>query len=173
MNFNGAKVTSIVNKDEEQFTKYQQTHKYNLTTGDLFNAMWEVTIQKNPEYENIKEFESKNLHIENYNQQLKLLGYYTINNYSEFKKNINLLINFDIKNMNNIPSIFIKNENNEIDELKNRWNKNVYNIFSTMLKAIKMSDEKKEKIINNNYKNIIENFNKNKYYKNVNEILGI
>jgi len=125
------------------------------------------------EYENIKEFESKNLHIENYNQQLKLLGYYTINNYSEFKKNINLLINFDIKNMNNIPSIFIKNENNEIDELKNRWNKNVYNIFSTMLKAIKMSDEKKEKIINNNYNNIIENFNKNKYYKNINEILGI
>jgi hypothetical protein len=29
--------------------------KNNLTTGNLFNAMWELVIQKNPEYENIKD----------------------------------------------------------------------------------------------------------------------
>ena len=125
------------------------------------------------EYENIKDFESKKLYIEDYNQQLKLLGYYTINNYNEFKKNNKLLINFDIKNINNIPSIFIKNENDEINELKNRWNKNVDNIFTMILKALKMRDETKINIINNNYNNIIENYNKNKYYKNIDEILGI
>ena len=125
------------------------------------------------EYENIKEFESKKLYIEDYNQQLKLLGYYTINNYNEFKKNNKLLINFDIKNINNIPSILIKNENDEINELKNRWNKNVDNIFTIMLNALKMRDETKINIINNNYNNIIENYNKHKYYKNIDEILGI
>ena len=70
-------------------------------------------------------------------------------------------------------SVCPKNENDEINELKNRWNKNVDNIFTIMLNALKMRDETKINIINNNYNNIIENYNKHKYYKNIDEILGI
>ena len=53
MNFNDAKITSIVNKDQELSTKYQQTHEYNMTTGDLFNIMWTYTVKQYPKYEEI------------------------------------------------------------------------------------------------------------------------
>lgn len=53
MSFNGAKVTPIVNEDKQQSTKYQQTHEYNATTGDLFNIMWTYTVKQYPKYEKI------------------------------------------------------------------------------------------------------------------------
>ena len=53
MSSNDAKVTSIVNKDEEQSTKYQQTNEYYITTGDLFNVMWTYTVKQYPKYEEI------------------------------------------------------------------------------------------------------------------------
>ena len=48
MNFNDAKVTSIVNKDEELSTNECKT-----TTRDLFNIMWTYTVKQYPKYEEI------------------------------------------------------------------------------------------------------------------------
>ena len=125
------------------------------------------------EYEGIKQFEMDNIYIEDYQQQLNLLGYYNITDYNDFKNNIKISIDYDMKHIKNIPSILIDSKNNNISILQKRWEKNVYNIFNSILKTLKITDNIKTKIINNNYIKIKNNFNKNKYYKNINEILGI
>ena len=114
-----------------------------------------------------------NIYIEDYQQQLNLLGYYNITDYNDFKNNIKISIDYDMKHIKNIPSILIDSKNNNISILQKRWEKNVYNIFNSILKTLKITDNIKTKIINNNYIKIKNNFNKNKYYKNINEILGI
>ena len=84
------------------------------------------------------------------------------------KKNMN-----SINNLKAEPTTQFDSNDEQILQLKNRWEKNVYNIFNTIIKALKISDEMKVKMIHNNYAKINNNFNKNKYYNNINEILSI
>ena len=132
-------------------------------------------------YDGIKQFENDNLYIENYDRQLNLLGYHTITDYNDFNEKFELLINFNVNKLKNVPSILLKNRKHKknkinddyVDKLKIIWDKNVCNIFNSLIKAIKMSDKEKENIIQNNYENIIKNYNKNKYYENINNILNL
>ena len=130
------------------------------------------------EYDGIKEYEYDNLYIENYNKQLNLLGYVTINDHKDFYNKFELNVEYDFKNINNIPSIFIekgtdKFDNDYIDLLKSKWDKNIYNILDSVIKAIKLNDQKKQKIINNNYEYIKNNYNIINYYKNIDDILDL
>ena len=82
-------------------------------------------------YENIKEFEENTIYIKNYNQQLNLLGYYTIDNKEEFNNNYNVIKNINnlYLNIQNIPSILIqykgldRNIEHELNRLKIYGNK--------------------------------------------------
>lgn len=131
------------------------------------------------EYENIKEYERDVLYINNYDKQLEILGYYNITDYNEFYLNYKLLIDYDIKNIKNIPSVLLQNKNmdeeniNNLFNLNKNWNKNVIKIFDCLIKAIKIDDENKIIMINRNYNFIKEEYNKNEYYKNINKILDI
>jgi hypothetical protein len=133
------------------------------------------------EYSSIREFESNHLYIENYNKQLNLIGYYTINNIEEFNNDYHVIknINNQFPFIQNIPSLLIqykglnKNKESELNKLKNTWQINCNNIFNSLIQVINMNIDEKEKLIENNYNKIIHQYNKNNYYKNINTILDL
>jgi len=133
------------------------------------------------DYSSIREFESNHLYIDNYNKQLNLIGYYTINNIEKFNNDYHVTKNISnhFPFIQNIPSILIqykglnKNIESELNKLKNTWKINCNNIFNSMQQVINMNKEKKEKLIQNNYDKIMNQYNKINYYKNINTILDI
>ena len=133
------------------------------------------------DYNHIKEFEKNHLYIKNYNKQLNILGYYTINNRNEFNNTFHIInnINKNYSYIQNIPSILIqykgldRNIESYLNKLKSVWDENVNKILNSIFKAIHINNEEKEKIIKNNQKKIINNLNKNNYYKNINTILDL
>ena len=130
-------------------------------------------------YDYVKEYEKNNLYIENYNDHLNLLGYYTIKNIENLKSNYNIIVDYSFININNIPSIFLEYEGNdnkleeELYNLKTLWDKNCYKIFSCLLSALNIDDNTKYKYIINNKNKINHKYNKLIYYEDIQNILNI
>ena len=131
------------------------------------------------DYDNIKEYEKNNLYIENYNDHLNLLGYYTIKNLSKLKDNYSINVDYSFEKIDNIPSIFIEYDGNDnileedLFNLKTSWDKNCYKIFNSLLHAVNINNETKQKYITNNKNKINNEYNKLKYYEDILNILDI
>ena len=131
-------------------------------------------------YDKIKDYEYRNLYIENYNEQLNLLGYYTIDNYNKFSNNIKIKIDYNLEDIKNIPSIFINLEesyleNHEKEKIINRqelWNMNCEKIYTSIKRAINIDIDDEKILIENNFNKIKDNYNLIEYYKNIDYILN-
>ena len=130
-------------------------------------------------YDYIKEYEKNNLYIENYNDHLNLLGYYTIKNIDKLKSNYILNVDYSFEKINNIPSIFLEYEGNdtkleeELFNLKTLWDKNCYKIFNCLLNAVNIDKDTEIENITNNKNKINNEYNKLKYYEDILNILDI
>ena len=119
-------------------------------------------------YDGIKDFENNNFYINNYLEQLNILGYYVLNN-----NNINKIkTNYDKRYLEVIPPIFIESDDegikNIIKEKNIIWQNNVdkiYQCFEKMININKKDMIKNNKIFLNNY------FNEQIYFDTLLKIL--
>mgnify|MGYP000846257536 CR=1 FL=1 len=123
-------------------------------------------------YDGIKEFEASNLYINNYYGQLEKLGY--IINYENILDNYKIDIDFDVHQLNVIPPLFLTPNKSNLQKYTislNIWNRNVNQIYNTIIKAIQI-DTEKELLFNKENKHFIDtHFNKNIYYSTLLNII--
>jgi glycosyltransferase involved in cell wall biosynthesis len=132
------------------------------------------------EYDGIKEFEKKSIYINNYNEQLSIIGYF-INNNNFNEQYIN---NCYYKDSEAIIPIFVSckkcNKNNNLCTICNYKNKK-YNIFNENIKKIsnaittliEMNYDNIKLIKNNNIIFFNNNFNKKIYINELLEIINL
>ena len=122
------------------------------------------------QYNGIKEYEQQHHYIHNYNNHLELIGYIKKDTNDEFSSHIE----FNINQLDSIPPFLIKQHMNYNDkklncfqsyfkQQLNIWNENANQIVSNIQKMIHMKPEKKEIMIQENYKFIMNEFNEQKY----------
>ena len=122
------------------------------------------------QYNGIKEYEQKHHYINNYNEHLELIGYIKKENSDEFSSHIS----FNINELDVIPPFLIKQHMSYNDKKINLfqdyfqkqlniWNENAHQIVSNIQKMVYIKSEKKEEMIQKNYKFIINEFNEQKY----------
>ena len=130
-------------------------------------------------YEGIKDFEKKTVFINNYNQQLLILGYFiNDNNFNKLYKN-KCEYNTDV-----ILPFFVSckkcqkyNINCSLCNYKKKqhiiFNKNINSISNSIIKIIEMNDDNINEIKQNNITFFNNNFNKKLYINQLIEIMNL
>lgn len=131
-------------------------------------------------YKGIKEYEQQHHYIHNYNEHLELIGYIKKENSDEFSSHIS----FNINELDIIPPFLIKQHMNYNDKKLNQfqdyfkeqvniWNENARQIVSNIQKMVYIKSEKKEAMIQQNYKFIMNEFNEQKYIEGLFSLFDI
>jgi hypothetical protein len=131
-------------------------------------------------YEGMKEFEQKTLFIENYNDQLEIIGYYKNTYMNNSNSNFTSNIDYDIHKLATIPPFLININNNcntnimnDIKKQLEIWEFNSEKIIKCIHKMIYLTVHDKQNMINTNIHFMNNEFNEQKYLDSIINIFDL